>query len=129
MLIDNRFKGSDVVIGKRMNRSGKAARYAGGFQPWQQMAGQGSVARQVGGKIPVMPAMVSAKSNFISARRGTPDSYGNGIRLSARACEPRHISPWMQCHQLFCQQDFLWTIQGGHIPLLNNLPNCLVHFR
>src|SRR5215467_6184436 len=76
-----------------------------------------------------MPAVVSTKSDLIPAGRGARDSHSDSICLSACACKPNHIGPWMQCHKLLREPYFFRAIESRHIALIYYLSHCFIHFR
>ena len=54
-----------VVVVEGEDRTAQALRHAFGVEARQQMAGQVFTITQVGGQIPVVPAVIAANSNFV----------------------------------------------------------------
>ena len=104
------FQTVEIIKDKRKHRSPEVAGHPLRFQPRQQVTGQVFIVAQIGRKIPIVPSVIAADGNLVLSGRGTGNTDGDRIGLTARAGEPNHFSPWVQLDEPFGQIDFLRAI-------------------
>ena len=116
-----------LVVRERQGRAGQSGGDAARIESRQKMLFQRvgrSFPRKVGRQIPVVPAMVSAEGDQISARGSSRDMRGDGHRLAAGACVADVFCPRMQLDQQLGQFDLLRTVQCRHAASLHARNYC-----
>lgn len=84
---------------------------------------------QVGGKVPVVPAVIATHGNLVPSGGGTGDSDGDRVRLASGAGQPHHLRPWVNVDQPLGQVYLLRAVESGHVAGKDGLPHSFVHLR
>src|SRR3989344_8303950 len=85
----------DVVITKRNGGIEKSARYTTGLETGKKKPVEIFVRREISRQIPIMPTVISAKSDFLFACRSPGNSYRYRHGFSASASISDHVRTWM----------------------------------
>ena len=91
-----------IAIGKRQGRALQTAGHANRLNAIKEMRGQ-PLGSDVGGLVPVVPAVVAAKQHLVAAGDPARDPHRNGTGLAAALAVAHHFRRGHNPHQLLGQ--------------------------
>ena len=108
-----RLKGGKVVVFERQRRALEFARHALRLEAGEQVAVEGIGLAEVGGQIPVMPAVVAAESHAAAAGGGAGNAHAHGHGVAPAAGVADLAGPRVHGEELVGEFHLLRVDQGA----------------
>ena len=99
VLVDDGRECLEVVEVERMQGAREPARHTRRLEAGQQVALQLIAAAEVHRQIPIVPAVIPAKSDLVAAGGGPGDADGFGHHFAPRSGVGHHLGPGVQLEQ------------------------------
>ena len=80
-----------IVVAERQRGAGQAVRHALRLDPRQQVRVEHAFVLQIGGKVPVVPAVIAAEQHLLAAGIAPRDTHRNCVRLAAPLTVAHHL--------------------------------------
>ena len=128
MLLQEPLQRGQVTVRERVTRAGQPLRHPDRLDPRKEVVVEPVVRGQVGGQIPVMPAVVTAKQHLVPPRRAARDAYRDSAGLATALGIAHHLGARDRADQLLGQLDLPLVVEGIDGARVNPLLDGSVHY-
>src|SRR5258708_6847713 len=90
---DDCFQFLNLIVPEWKRGASQTKRHTGRVEAGQHVASKIRIIREVGGKVPIMPTMITADRDLLSPGPGASNSHRDLHRLAAAARVTSHLSP------------------------------------